>query len=180
MSTEITPDLIRNTALEVLSSRPNGIRQTNFFDDVEAALSGKFKIPKHSIKNALWDLNDRYPEYVIKKKLSYRDVRLFPTQRLLEEKGNSKEDWQDDILAFMETDEFKKLKLEMLMLKTEDLYRHIVFSEMSSLLEEILYSNSSFTPVELETLIAFKLTLDDVTNRCDNLNKMLKAKGQRE
>lgn len=180
MSAELTPDLIRSTALDVLASRPNGVRQTNFFDDVEAALSGKYKIPQHSIKNALWDLNDRYPEFVIKKKLSYRDVRLFPTQRLLEERGDSKTNWQDDILAYMETDEFKKIKLEMLRMKTEDLYRHIVFSEMNGLLEEILYSDSSFTPVELETLIAFKLTLDDITSRCDALNKMLIAKGQRE
>lgn len=82
----LTPDVVRETALDILASFPpyTGIKQSALFKRTEAALEENYAVPKHAIKNALWDLADRFPDFVVKQKTSYREVAVFPTEQLKE------------------------------------------------------------------------------------------------
>ncbi|MBY0023804.1 hypothetical protein J2W97_000810 [Paenibacillus jamilae] len=81
---DLSPDLIREFALDILSGNPFGIKQSDLFKNTELLLSDHYLIPEHSIKNALWDISERFSNLVVKKKRSYREVYLYPTAKLRE------------------------------------------------------------------------------------------------
>jgi len=177
LHSNLTPDVIRDRGFTVLAQYPNGIRQTNFFTEVEAKLSTEFTVPPHAVKNSLWDLSDRYPEFVTKKKLSYRDVRLYPTERLLKERRGNLDDFTEDVLRYSMSDEFKLLRLHMLALKLQEMDRFILFSEMEGVLNEVIYEGSILSPREMEALIGYKIALNNLISSSKELSKVLKGKG---
>ncbi|MDR9852953.1 hypothetical protein RJP21_04980 [Paenibacillus sp. VCA1] len=177
MHTNLTPDLIRDKALTVLVKHANGIKQADFFAEVEAVLSTEFVVHKHSVKNALWDLSDRFPEYVVKKKFTYRDVRLFPSSKLLVERNGATEDYTKDLLKYMLSDEFKAIKLHMLALKVKDIERHLFLSEIEGLINEIIYEGANIHVRELEEIVGLKVAIKALSEQINQVTKILKGRG---
>jgi hypothetical protein len=81
-------DIIRRFALIHLTRFPDGIRFSELKREVEESLS-EYIPPddknKGSYRSALWDLPQRYPEYVVKDTVGRKNVSLSPTPKLLEE-----------------------------------------------------------------------------------------------
>jgi len=177
LHTNLTPDLIRDKALTVLVGHENGIKQADFFAEVEAVLSTEFVVHKHSVKNALWDLSDRFPEYVTKKKFTYRDVRLFPSSKLLSERKGVAQDFTKDLMKYLSSDEFKTLRLNMLALKIKDIERYILLNEIQGLIDEVIYEGASIHVRELEEIIGLKFAINGLLEQLNQVAKVLKGRG---
>lgn len=77
----VTLQTIRKKALEILMRHPKGIRQKELFDLTKKELR---ITDEHSIKNALWNLPDKFPHYAVKQRKSARNVIIHPTDELLQ------------------------------------------------------------------------------------------------
>ncbi|WP_018755154.1 hypothetical protein [Paenibacillus terrigena] len=87
----LTPDDVRMFALSILAKYPKGIRQIELFRQTERMMSYSYHIEsEHTIKNALWNLEDLEPRYVKKVKKSARLVLFFPTEELIRKEDKTK------------------------------------------------------------------------------------------
>ncbi|MCY9738140.1 hypothetical protein M5X17_31095 [Paenibacillus alvei] len=84
---------IRYTALDILSRHPEGLRKADLIDRVKAEL---LKTNGQSVSSALWNLDEKFPEYVRKEKKSRVNVIVYPTEELLkvQKTANSIENWK--------------------------------------------------------------------------------------
>ncbi|AET59011.1 hypothetical protein HPL003_11270 [Paenibacillus terrae HPL-003] len=77
-------EVIRKTALKILIENPSGMRLSDLKFSTEKVLE-EFIEPDNSkngkFRSALWDLEKRYPEYVLKEKQEKSAV-FFPTEKL--------------------------------------------------------------------------------------------------
>lgn len=174
-NTMVMPEDIRLKALDILAGKKEGIKQAELFKKTESALLTNHIVPEHSIKNALWDISDRYSDFVIKKKASYREVWLYPTDELIaaapltQPSGlhfNSEEEAAafDEVVAEMSrhTEDFK-LKKSMLTARFMEAYRFIEFSDLLSIMAEVqLNYLNKLTPSEEETFFRMKFALKEL------------------
>ncbi|MGG1641819.1 hypothetical protein ACIFQM_11095 [Paenibacillus sp. NRS-1782] len=162
-----SPDLIRNVALDVLAKRSEGIKQADLFRATESELMHHYIIPEHSIKNALWDLGDRFPKYVIKRKPSYREVWLFPADDLLRvapiteilELPPTISDWEEAERDHKQS-QLIDYNISGLNNKTIEIARFIEFSGIEENIRVLQQEGiDHMSPDEKETFFKLKLTL---------------------
>lgn len=167
----LTPDTVREKALDILSGRREGIKQADLFKKTEAALSEKYIVPAHAVKNALWDLADRYENFVVKKKTSYRDVSLYPTDDLVQAAPVS----SDSYLSKVEPMELSEDQAEYLAkmsspyaqgivkVKFLELYGALEFSGILADMANIQLNHlKEMSPSELEQFFKLKTVLTDM------------------
>lgn len=187
----LTPDDIREKALDILAGHRAGIKQADLFKKTETTLSADYVVPSHAVKNALWDLADRYESYVVKKKASYRDVWLYPTEALLEavplsssyyrssnasftvEESNEAYDAAVDQLMKekqKKDEEPLKLKQEVVAKKFLELYRHLEFSGILMDMADIqLNFLNQMTPSDQEDYFKLKFAFSELRRVRNNL-----------
>jgi translation elongation factor EF-1beta len=161
----LTPELIRQTALNELAKNIAGIKQAELIRQVEAFLSYDFDLTAYSVRNAVWNLSDVFPEYVIKKKLSYRSVLLFPTESLIEAVRSVNEDMVtvDARVAEAPTINKPKAYSAMLGFKVMDIARYVEFSEIEDLINELIEVHSRDINIrDLELAFGMKKILEEL------------------
>jgi hypothetical protein len=161
----ITPDAIRQKALMKLAKSEMGIRQADLFKEVELELSYEFVIPDHAVKNALWDLPEKFPEYVVKTKLSYRNVILYPTKQLIDviDKTFIETQTYDSRVLEAPVIDMRKTRNTMLAYKVMEIHRFIEESEIFPLIIEIQQNYlKDMTISEIEALFGIKNSLDQL------------------
>jgi len=161
--------LIRKTALEVLAQYKNGIRQSDLIRKVEDTVKVNILLSEHTVRNAVWDLQDKYPDAVFKKKISHRNVLLFPTDALVEKYGS---DLPYDI-KFLDTSDVEiaagaeDLALishtGALQYRLLDIFRYVEMSQIDSSVEEIFTNyHQKLSPNEVEQLLKLKTALREI------------------
>lgn len=80
---------IRDTALSIIADHMEGVKQVDLWEVVEKVMSFSYVIDQPKIKNALWDIDKRFPEYVVKVKKSPKEAIIYPTTDLV--KKNNEE-----------------------------------------------------------------------------------------
>jgi hypothetical protein len=81
MMDEITPDEIREKAIEIVRKNPAGIRQNSLILELVNSLYERLSMlpdPKGKVKNAVWNLDTKTNE-VTKQSVGPREVMFFPT-----------------------------------------------------------------------------------------------------
>lgn len=119
-----SPNQVRIVALEILQDHPAGIRLSDLYRKTETAMRD-FDINEHSVKNAVWDIDQKYPYDVIKKKNSERSVTLYPAI------GHYLPTVQEDAAPYSAG---RDITLDILVLKILDVVRHIQTSDFEELL----------------------------------------------
>lgn len=158
----LTPDIIRSTALKIIALHEEGVRQSQLFFDTKQALSSDYiNVPITSIRNALWDLEKRFPEYVEKKKVSTRMALLYPTKKLTAMSKDSGNDREYSI----ELADLRPVRLTMLINKILEIAHYIELSGIEELTEEVLVSYSSeINPNELEVIFGVRSAVKQLKN----------------
>lgn len=182
MRRQLEPEMIRRVALDILSNRKEGIKQAELFRATEAFLSLHYIVPDHSIKNALWDLSDRYSDFVIKKKPSYREVWLYPSSKLIEESPIDLPEFAESVpykrhfelesvvrevaatSSYAADDDAQVSQLaSILSFKVLDLGRYAEFSEIDGVISELMDQYSTkLRPKDLEKLVELRLLLRSI------------------
>lgn len=190
MPNTLTPDIIRETALNLLARNPGGIRQSDLFKLTEQEIAFDYSIEgEHTIRNAIWNLETKYPELVIKKKLSHRNVVLFPSNDLIHDyarkfKRRTEEKIAEEQLEYhidKELAESKKfveeiksaeergrIKSTLLGYKLMEIVRYIEMSEVDELLDlskkDIMFMDAE----SLEAAFTLKSVIEQL-RKCRNL-----------
>jgi hypothetical protein len=126
-------EVIRRTALNYLAAHPNGIRAVELRKLTEEILSDYLpKTGKDSdrFKSALWDLEKRYPDYVVRIELQPRRVTLYPSDDLQKDIFNGK---------------FEVPQLDSLELEKENSNQSFI-GELKNLADELLEHNLTISP----------------------------------
>lgn len=168
----ITPEKIRRTGLRMLSAHPEGMRLAELFKETELELGFDYVIPEHSIKNALWNIVENYPEYVEKKKLSYRNVLLYPKKELIDlmisaygtrEDINKVNEVKEAVASYNVASQ--GIRQTLLTMKVMDIYRYIEQSELEDLLLEIQENDFKLLTVqEIEAIVGIKNSVAQLKN----------------
>ncbi|WP_149093369.1 hypothetical protein [Paenibacillus terrae] len=187
MNISLSTDSIREFALDLLKTHQAGIKQADFFKQVELLLSQQFHVPSYAVRNALWDLPERHDDLVIKRKLSYRDVRLFPTDRLLQHDlifplsasllGDeiNKIPSRGDEDTISKGDTLKK-ELDKLHFQTEQLLRTIQMNDLEAGISQLLNQYfSEIEPEQMAALLQARYTLSQVTASLTQLAKAIEV-----
>lgn len=124
--------LIRESALQIIANQSEGIRQKELFSLVASHLDMDESAP--AIRNALWNLEVKYPELVRKVKISARNVELFPTEKLQNAFvfTYDEEDKSEEIAGYSKAQ--SDLRILTLAFKLNELLRYIDMSEIDSFL----------------------------------------------
>ncbi|MFD1267554.1 hypothetical protein ACFQ3Y_08975 [Paenibacillus motobuensis] len=118
-----SPDIIRETAIEILKNQSKGMRQSDLFTITGTILESKgYQFDKeHSIKNALWNLQEKYPDIVEKRNVGKRTAILLYKQpletRLAESKSLYSLDTEPNSAAPL------KLRIQAFLLDFDDLIK---------------------------------------------------------
>jgi hypothetical protein len=170
-----TPDLIRNIAMFILAQYPEGIKQSELLKLTEIQVAQQYRYNKdHSIRNSLWDLEVKFPDLVIKKKLSPRNAILYPSDELLEQKRKSsvgldkevKSPYIEKIEGLIDklaSDEANvKKKLSDLSYKVVEISRFIDFVEVDKLINLDKFELQYLSVNEIEAIYSLKIALEQL------------------
>ncbi|KAF6658916.1 hypothetical protein ACT3XG_14935 [Paenibacillus polymyxa] len=170
----LTPEHVRRTALRLLAQFPSGIKQADLMRETELELSFDYVIPEHLIKNSLWNLADSFPEYVEKRKVSYRNVFLFPTNELFEfiRKAHPKFD-RDGKNKKPSPPEKKNLLMGMVTYGAVTIQGAIQDANINEAIIEIQQNYlKELTIQEIEAIVSLKHTIEQFNNLRDKLVHM--------
>jgi hypothetical protein len=162
---EVTPDIIRDEALKILSEHRGGIRQSDLFKMTEAKVAFAYSVSEHSVKNALWDIAEKYPQFVEKKKISSRKVVLLPTDELIGKYDTLKTAAKAAADVVKEYPEIAfALTGRLLAHKFMDIMRYIELSEIDQFLELTKMDYEHMTVQEIEATYGIKHALEQLRN----------------
>ena len=154
----LSPATIREVGLAVLAKNKTGLRQSDLFRLTEESF--EVSLTPNAVKNALWNIDELYPEYVFKQKISTKFVVLMPTPKLIEEKQYIFEENDDNKFRINERESTyasTNLNLGMLSAKTNELLRYVELMEIEPIVNSI---DSGYTMQEVEAIFNIKTALE--------------------
>jgi hypothetical protein len=170
-----TPDLIRNIATFILAQYPEGIKQSELLKLTEVQVAQQYRYNKdHTIRNSLWDLEVKFPELVIKKKLSPRNAVLYPSDKLMEQKGKLPDGFVKEVkspfeahiegqITRLKSDEKAvKKKMSDLSYKVVDISRFIDFVDVDELINLDKFELQYLSVNEIEAIYSLKVALEQL------------------
>jgi|GEM_PF-3908564 len=149
-----SPAEIRKIAVEIVHDHPAGIRLSDLYRKTSDALRDA-RINEHSVKNALWDLDQKFPNEVYKKKNSERRVTLFPTlDRYL-----NLPTVQEDSAPYKAG---RDITLDIGVLKILDVVRHIEISDFDVAINLEEEDKDILSIEQIQAISQFKSAIDQI------------------
>lgn len=157
---EANPEVIRNAGLKLLADFPSGVKQADLFAMAHGYLEASgYQLKDHSTRNALYNLEEKFPEYVIKKKMSYRNVVLIPTNELIN-RHKSTEDTVPDSIEFTPSEE-NEYRLTAITYALSEMLRTHELSGNDKMLSDIFDTGfEGLSAFEIEAIVGLKHSLD--------------------
>lgn len=156
-------EIIRAQALKILAGRITGVRLADLRFLTEQVLHNI--IPKDtsrrgSYRSAIWDLDKRFPDYVIKKVIGQKHAIFIPTPKLIKEEAVIKVPIQPEVNDVEESNgetsilnEFIKFKHDLL-----DLFRFIDYMRLEKFVpNETLIQQIGFEEYKILTKISMHI-----------------------
>lgn len=159
-SLHATPEIIRESAIARLADYPEGIRQADLIAITEVEVSKKYTITEHAVKNAIWNLDEKFPDLVIKKKISHRNVIFLPTDNCIK-KTNFKENFTEGLVKWPD-EALNKARITILEAELTQLLRLI---ELGDIQTTFLVQKSNFIGLsgkEIEAVVGIKHAIEQL------------------
>lgn len=172
MKRSVYPEIIRTTALNILASRPEGVRLADLYKLTEKELETDFEIQEYDMRNALWNIEEKYPQLVTKKKLSPRNAVVQPTAKLIVEISTQEpSDKYYELVDRIEEEEraerrsegseLNKSRAKHILLQLSDVWSLLDKSDIPELLDEMRKSDYlGLDSYEIENLIGIRHALN--------------------